>query len=634
MCRRSEVRLALAASLTAPLALLAACTVESSPMLSPRDAGSDAVAPDAAPIDGGFTCVPDAPGCYGFVHYVCGDDGRTREEETPCEGACDPALGCVACTPGTFRCDGDLSLRCDDEHRWAPLRDCGEWGSECGGAGLCEDACGAAEAVRSNVGCEYWPVPLANTPELDRRSYDFRVVVANPGRDVASVTVTRGGHFVERASVVPGGVAELVLPWIDGVSFPFAHDGWQSVVTTDGAYRLTSTRPVIVSQFNPFHYASATAAPSYTNDASLLLPSHVLGREHFATTYAPYSRYVGAEPASEWADTPRYPGYLAIVGVAPTPTEVAVTLSGDAAADAGGRWPATARGATIRFVLARGEVAQIAAAVPPACAADRPGYHDLDPDEPAIDAFCREHAHDLTGSRVVSDRPVAVFGGHACANVPYDVPACDHLESQLAPVDTWGTRFATMPLRDPGTTVANLVRVVAARDGTTLTVDPPAGGGAATYALDAGDHVELTIAVATELSANAPIQIAQLLVGQNVSDPPLERGDPAMTVLVPEEQFRRDYVFVAPSSYAPLVRGQSYLLVSREPGTAITLDDRDVGAGTSWTRVGARELGVIPIGGGAHRLRASSPVGLVAYGLGLYTSYAYPAGLDLRVLPI
>ena len=607
------------------------CVIEDDAPLSPRpDAGPDAGEPDAGPIDAGFSCEPEAPGCFGYVHYVCGADGASREAEQVCEGGCDPAMGCVECTPGAFRCDGTVSMRCDQDRRWVPLRDCSEWGSTCGAAGFCEDACGAAEAVRSNVGCEYWPVPLANSRELDARTYDFRVVVTNPGGQPANITIHRGSRIVETARVTPGSVAELVLPWIEGVSFPFAYDDWESVVTADGAYRLTSSRPVIVAQFNPFHYASAASGPSYTNDASLLYPTHVLGRDHVGTSYVPFSYAAVSDPSGEHIETMRLPGYLAVVGVGHAPTEVEVQLAGDVAADAGGRWPATPRGETLRFTLGRGEVAQIAAAVPPPCGPERPGFHDLEPGE-GVSAFCREEQYDLTGSRIRSDHPVAVFGAHTCANVPYDVRACDHLETQLAPVETWGTRFSTLPLRDPATVeVPNLLRITAAHDHTAVTLTPaPRDGG--TFTLDPGEHVEVRIDGAIEIVGDHPIQVAQLLVGQNVTDPPLQRGDPGMTVLVPYEQFRRDYVFVTPSSYTPLANGQSYVLVSREPGVEVVIDGEAVSA--TWTAIGGRELAAIPVSGGTHRVEAPRPVGLVAYGLGRYTSYAYPAGLDLRVIP-
>ncbi|UJR82800.1 IgGFc-binding protein [Sandaracinus amylolyticus] len=604
-----------------------ACVVDDGPLLPSRDAGADAPPPDTGPIDAGFTCEPDAPGCFGYVHYVCGADGHSRTDEELCEGGCDPATGCIECIPGSFRCDGDVSLRCDEDHRWLPVRDCSEWGVACGGSGLCDDACGLAEAVRSNVGCEYWPVPLANTTELERDAFDFRVVVANPSSAPADVTITRGPRLVARERVPPGGLTEIPLPWVDGVSFPIDPNDWESVTTADGAYRLISSRPVIVSQFNPFHY-SRLARNSFSNDASLLLPSHVLGRDHVAASYVPIST-VGTTFDGDRVYY-RTPGYVAIVGTSSEPTNVEIVVGAHVAADSGGRWPATARGGTIRFTLARGEVAQVAAAVPPECGPERPVFHDYSPEPEIVAGACREDEYDLTGSRVTSDRPISVFGGHVCAYVPYDVGACDHLETTLAPVETWGRSYQTMPMRDPDTDVPNTLRIIAAHDGTDVAITPDVHLDDAS--LDAGEWIEVTFDHPVSITASRPIQVVQLSVGQNITDPPLERGDPSMTHLVPTEQFRRDYVFITPSSYTPVVNGQSYLVISREPDEPITLDGRTIEA--TWTTVGDREIATVPVSGGTHEVRAATPVGVMAYGLGLYTSYAYPAGLDLRVIPI
>ena len=327
----------------------------------------------------------------------------------------------------------------------------------------------------------------------------------------------------------------------------------------------------------------------------------------------------------------RYPGYLALVGVAPS-TAVTITLTADVAPDAGGRWGAGRAGETISFTLARGELATITAAVPPDCTPERPGFVPGDPANPAGGGYCPEPQSDLTGSRIVSDHPVAAFGGHACVNIPFDVAACDHLEEALAPVATWGASYETMPLVDPATTgIPNRLRIVAAHDGTEIDAMPSQRGIADDLVLDAGEWIEIELAEPVSIRGSHPIELAQYLVGQNVADPPLERGDPGMTMLVPQDQFRSEYVFITPTSYVPLVNGQSWLLVSREPGTPIELDGTVVDA--TWVRVGDRELARVPVDGGAHRARASTPFGLIAYGLGTYTSYAYPAGLDLQVIP-
>ena len=55
-------------------------------------------------------------------------------------------------------------------------------------------------------------------------------------------------------------------------------------------------------------------------------------------------------------------------------------------------------------------------------------------------------ADDLTGSIIIFDKPISVFVGHECGQVPGDVTACDHLVEQVPPDATWGTQFFTAPL--------------------------------------------------------------------------------------------------------------------------------------------------------------------------------------------
>jgi hypothetical protein len=38
----------------------------------------------------------------------------------------------------------------------------------------------------------------------------------------------------------------------------------------------------------------------------------------------------------------------------------------------------------------------------------------------------------------------------------------------------------------------------------------------------------------------------------------------------------------------------------------------------------------VEVSNGQHDLHANEPFGVVSYGFGLYTSYMYPAGLDLK----
>ncbi|MBI5489796.1 MAG: IgGFc-binding protein [Deltaproteobacteria bacterium] len=604
------------------------------------DAGPDTPGDDAGDADVPFACIPGEWNCFGTVRYQCGDDGYSRINETACDHECDPALGCVLCDPNTRRCEGTVSMFCSpDGAQWITGRDCSEWGSVCIATGYCADACGEAESTHSYVGCEYWPTPLANTAELNPTLFDFRVVVANPNAATANIRVTRGATEVYTGTVEPGRLSEIPLPWIDGQSFGIPGSSWTSIAKTDGAYRLRSDLPVTVSQFNPFEYSvtDPTLGPtfSYTNDATLLLPSHVLTGDYVGLTYVPFSRATGTTGTFPTPPTfMSYPDYIAVVGIAPEPTDVEIEVTGFTAREATGRFDDTDPWGTIRFTLQRGEVVHVAAGGVPECRDDRPGWSREEDCTFGICDYldtCFEFEHDLTGSRIRANHPVQVFGGHVCAYVPYTSQACDHLEVQLAPIQTWGKEYVSRPMTDNGGPGENLVRVVAAFDGTHISVDPPQGD-IGEVDLAAYEWVEFMAWEPFHVTASQAVQVGQFLVGQYYPDPDAARGDPAMTVLVPNEQFRSDYIFTAPASYNAGTNGQSWVLVIRPPGMALTLDGSAVSV--SWDPVGGREVGIVPIAGGTHTISGAEPFGMITYGLGSFTSYAYPAGLNLEPITI
>jgi hypothetical protein len=101
--------------------------------------------------------------------------------------------------------------------------------------------------------------------------------------------------------------------------------------------------------------------------------------------------------------------------------------------------------------------------------------------------------------------------------------------------------------------------------------------------------------------------------------------------LVPSEQFRNNYTFILPTSYNESTGGQNHVLIVRPRGLALTVDGAPA-ASIEFAPSGEREVGVLLLDGGTHRIEAAEPFGVITYGLGQFTSYATPAGLDLRFL--
>jgi len=146
---------------------------------------------------------------------------------------------------------------------------------------------------------------------------------------------------------------------------------------------------------------------------------------------------------------------------------------------------------------------------------------------------------DITGTRVTSSAPIAVFGGNQCADVPTSSSACDHTLTALPSTDHY-TNTAIIPTTF-GTegSASNLVRVLAATDGTVVSYN-----GVTVATLNAGQYAEFSSGIGGLLSANNPILINEYLTGQ--SEHPNTVGDPAQSYIPGIDQWLSNYVFSTP----------------------------------------------------------------------------------------
>ena len=236
---------------------------------------------------------------------------------------------------------------------------------------------------------------------------------------------------------------------------------------------------------------------------------------------------------------------------------------------------------------------------------------------------------DVTGTLVKADKPVQVIGGNQCTNVPDNFPACDHLEESMFPYEALANDYiVAAPLIPTGgsTPKVELVRIVATQPNTTLTYDPPQAGAPAAIGV-AGAWVELaSTAKDFKISANQPIMVIQYMEGQAAGG---NSGDPAMALAVSTTQFRKSYLFHAPTNYET-----SYVNIIAPTAATVNLDGAAV---TGFTPIGGTGYSVARkslsnAGDGNHTASSTDGFGISVYGYGQYTSYWYPGGSDLTVL--
>jgi hypothetical protein len=169
------------------------------------------------------------------------------------------------------------------------------------------------------------------------------------------------------------------------------------------------------------------------------------------------------------------------------------------------------------------------------------------------------------------------------------------------------------------------------RSAAAFTYDPPLAGAPATIAA-AGDFVEIpTNPASFAVTASAKVMVAQYMEGSTRGG---NTGDPAMSLAVPVEQYRSEYLFHAPTNYET-----NYVdIIASSTGT-VTLDGVAITnfqpIGTSGFKLArVTPLGNGPLGDGNHAINGTEPFGIQVYGYGMDTSYWYPGGLDLDLVPI
>ena len=557
---------------------------------------------------------------------------------------------------------------------------------------------------------------------------DFAFAVANRSVNSATVTVTRfyGGTVQTVATVTVPGRNDAATKGLATIQVPWQSVGSATEIDTESAtgirrfgYRLQSTKPLTVYQFSPLaavkftktctgatgnidcscaegRGGSTSACNSYiatgglfgslngigtcenapgggkrcgyftfSNDASLLLPAHILGTSHVVVTQ---EHMVFAGNNSGGNVSRSLNGHVTIVA---TQDNTVVTVRSSAVTRAGPGVAAFAKGEQRSITLNSYDVLQIAS--------NSLGNNNVIECAPnpfgIAGSSCRQD-NDLTGSVVTSDKPVAVFGGSSCTLRPFNRVACDHIEEQVFPFNTWGTSFIAAksnPLRlNNGAFATNSppdhFKIVSGcpasqcPNGTNITITPSNAVSAilppttrcaigsnlmtGTCRLVGVTSVEFKSSSNFRIESDQPIAVAWFTPGQGNSsglatDP--SEGDPSMILLPPIQQWRSNYTVLAgrdfKSNYLGISIDNTRVLRVEVDGVAVTglvgiagtnyaVKNHSVTGGTHLVNVVPRSPQPLQPDGGVYP--GIPGAGVTVYGYDQYVSYGYTGGLDLQ----
>lgn len=513
------------------------------------------------------------------------------------------------------------------------------------GAGACQAPCAAAAADSSSNGCDFYLHP----PAYRAAQACFAAYVVNTSATPAEVTLELKGEKLDISKSMyqadpanPGAViphtgpvpaGETVILYLsDQDRSTQGDDALTSAACPEGVTPATFVEPIPMGgtvRGASFHLTSdvpvgltsiypAAGAKSYATTATLLLPVPLWGTENMMV--------------DAWTNITREKGFT---GTGPTEQIVAseddteVTVHPSHAIQDGTDVVGTAQDYPVTYRLQRGEVIQ---------------FHQFE---------------ELTGSVVVSNKPVSVFGGHECPFIPSDKQACDYTQQQLPSLAQWGSEYAAVGYRSrkDGVEAGNetepmAYRIVAARDGTKLDYDPPIPPSGAPIELAAGQVATFFIGVGQAFvvrtqDADHPIYVAAHMTGATAAGLNVYNGmgDPEFVNVVPAQQYQSAYSFYADPTYAET----SLAIIRRKTNGAF----RDVwlecaGVLSDWKPIGERGeyewrrvdlarhrgTGETFDGGtcslGLERMRSDGEFTATLWGWDYYVSYAYPGGMALR----
>ena len=149
----------------------------------------------------------------------------------------------------------------------------------------------------------------------------------------------------------------------------------------------------------------------------------------------------------------------------------------------------------------------------------------------------------LSGSHIVSNKPITLLSGHECGIIPADLGFCDQMVEQIPPVSTWGTEFYTVPLMSRK---MDIFKVISSRGDTIFSRACSSKTSTHFYhnleMKDAGEEVTFNITSDhfCHFTSTHPVLLLQFSLGSEVDGQ--INADPFMATVPPAKQYRNTYV--------------------------------------------------------------------------------------------
>ncbi|MBM9593901.1 hypothetical protein [Roseitranquillus sediminis] len=221
---------------------------------------------------------------------------------------------------------------------------------------------------------------------------------------------------------------------------------------------------------------------------------------------------------------------------------------------------------------------------------------------------------DLSGTRVQSDKDVAVFAGNECTQVPIGTVACDHMIQQQFGVENFDTEFLVAETPFAGT-AKDLVRVIAAEDDTDVFIN-----GVLVGTIDAGEVLQVDNVGNSKITSDKPVSVGQFMRGVGGTR---STGDPAYALIPSVDQLLDAYSFTTPVGGEAFSQNQLNIAIAAGDAASLKLDGVAVDT-SGFTLLDGILYGSIAVGTGPGVVEADNPFLATISGFDNADSYLTP----------
>ncbi|MDP2363745.1 MAG: IgGFc-binding protein, partial [Ignavibacteria bacterium] len=259
---------------------------------------------------------------------------------------------------------------------------------------------------------------------------------------------------------------------------------------------------------------------------------------------------------------------------------------------------------------------------------------------------------DLSGSKVVSTKPVAVTTGNMCANIPTGNQWCDYTAEMDIPTFAWGKNLHIGKIFNR--TKASIVRIFAKEPNTKIYRNGLNIGTIATAGGVEGKGFQVMRMTqdskpgSVVFSGDKPITVTLYNTGIQEDGYPLPNSDPFVMSTIPVEQYQKEIYFCTPGIKDGKAFKENYVnLVYETNSLGMMPDDMEIagpvhGEAFTWKKVSeefsgmdelfkhdvngkkyAIKLIMLP-GDGVYSIRSQTPFAAYGFGYDSQDSYGYP----------